>query len=62
MTEEEIVRMLDEMTEKGTSRMKVTVSDELEEGSTQKEYHHGRCDIGSPFANGTLVNFGDCGT
>lgn len=53
VSEEEIVKMLDSFAMSETGRMKVKVSEELEAGTVEKKYHHGRCDIGSAF---------DCGT
>lgn len=54
--EEEILNMLDSMTEAGVSRIKVEVSEEVEEGAAKRAYHHGRCDVGSPFATGRLYD------
>ncbi|MBO4680239.1 MAG: hypothetical protein J5626_11295 [Lachnospiraceae bacterium] len=56
---DEIVKMLDEMTESGVSRLKVKTSSDLEQGKTKKEYHLGRCDIGSAFACGTPFDVTD---
>lgn len=60
-----VIQMLDSMTAAGVSRIKVEVSDTVEEGRTKKAYHHGRCDVGSPFATGRLYDMeedaGDCG-
>ena len=53
---EDVIKMLDSMTEAGVSRIKVDVSDDVEEGMPQKAYHHGRCDVGSPFATGKLFD------
>lgn len=50
---DDIVKLLDGFAASETGRMKVSVSNELEEGKTVKQYHHGRCDIGSVFACGT---------
>ena len=50
---EDMVAMIDQMMEGGTSRLKVKTSDAIKEGTFEKVYHHGRCDIGSAF---------DCGT
>lgn len=47
-----IVKMLDEFANSGTSRLKVSMSEELGEGETERVHHHGRCDIGSPWARG----------
>ncbi len=51
-----IVNMLDTMTQTGVSRIKVETSGEVMEGDIQKAYHHGRCDVGSPFATGKLFD------
>ena len=48
----DIVNILDKMVAQDISRIKVSTSDEVEEGSVSREYHHGRCDIGSPWARG----------
>lgn len=53
---EDVMRMLDTMTEAGVSRIKVEVSESVEEGMSHKSYHHGRCDVGSPFATGQLFD------
>jgi len=55
--EEDIVRLLDEYVMSGGSRMKLTVVDDesaenSKGGIISKEYHHGRCDVGSPWAKG----------
>ena len=55
---EDIINMLDSKTEGGVSRIKVNVSDEQQEGTVSTQYHHGRCDVGSPWAKGTTRNFG----
>lgn len=49
---EDVMRLLDAFGASETSRMKIEVSDELETGSVRRQYHHGRCDIGSPWARG----------
>lgn len=53
---DEVIKMLDSMTEAGVSRIKVESSDQVEDGKTQRAYHHGRCDVGSPFATGKLFD------
>ena len=55
---EDVVKILDEKTSGGVSRIKVEVSDEQEEGTISTAYHHGRCDVGSPWAKGSVRNFG----
>ncbi|MDE6908901.1 MAG: hypothetical protein K2P44_00270 [Lachnospiraceae bacterium] len=54
----DIINMLDSKTENGVSRIKVNVSDEQQEGTVNTQYHHGRCDVGSPWSKGTVGNFG----
>lgn len=53
---DDIIAFLDGTMEKGVSRLKVQTSEELEEGQMVKQYHHGRCDVGSPWAKGTVSN------
>lgn len=60
MNDEELVKMLDGMMDSGISRLKVEMSDELPENTSEKKYHHGRCDVGSPFATGKLYDFEGC--
>lgn len=52
----DLVRMLDRFARSDESRLKINMSDELAEGETKKKHHHGRCDIGSPFACGNAFN------
>lgn len=49
---DDLVRILDGFAASDTGRLKVFMSDEMNEGETKKEYHHGRCDINSPWARG----------
>lgn len=60
---EDVIRMLDNLTKDGVSRIKVETSEEVLEGERKKAYHHGRCDVGSPFATGKLFDAEepDCG-
>ncbi len=60
---EDVIRMLDNLTRDGVSRIKVETSEELSGGEPKKVYHHGRCDVGSPFATGELFDAQDpdCG-
>lgn len=53
---DDVIKMLDSMTKAGVSRIKVEASDSIENGTAQKSYHHGRCDVGSPFATGKLFD------
>lgn len=46
-----IIALLDDYAVSGGSRMKINVVDG--DGSVvEKQYHHGRCDVGSPWAKG----------
>jgi hypothetical protein len=54
----DIINMLDSKTTNGVSRIKVNVSEAQAEGTVTTQYHHGRCDVGSPWAKGTVRNFG----
>lgn len=53
---DEVIQMLDSMADAGVSRIKIETSNALEEGKKKKAYHHGRCDVGSPFATGKLFD------
>lgn len=53
---EQIIAMLDQMAEKEVSRMKIETSEQVKEGEVKKTYHHGRCDVRSPFATGRLFD------
>jgi len=48
---EEIIALLDGYVESEGSRMKIQVT-EGEGKVMDKKYHHGRCDVGSPWAKG----------
>ncbi len=55
ISEEDISAVLDMLENFGKSqesRFKVVMSDAVEEGQTKKQYHYGRCDVGSPWAKG----------
>lgn len=51
-----IVGLLDRMTAEGDSRIKVNVVQNAQPGSVDREYHHGRCDVKSPWAMGTAFD------
>ena len=57
LNEDDLIKALDTMMGSGVSRLKIDISEEVAEGSYEKTYHHGRCDVGSPFATGKLYNF-----
>ncbi len=53
---DDIVNMLDGKTAAGISRIRVVTSDEFQRGEIASLSHHGRCDVGSPWAKGTVTN------
>lgn len=59
MKEEDLIKALDSMMDSGVSRLKIDMSEDISDGEMEKRYHHGRCDVGSPFATGKLFNFED---
>lgn len=58
---DEIIRMLDEKTNSGVSRIKVLINEEQQYGEVREAYHHGRCDVGSPWADGSVGNCEEIG-
>ena len=58
-----LIRMIEGKMDDGVIRLKVDFSDELQKGAKEEKYHHGRCDVGSPWAKGTVTNSDatDCG-
>ena len=59
---DKMVELIDEMMNSGTARLKLKESEELDREQILKEYHHGRCDIGSPYARGECFDapLSDC--
>lgn len=51
--EQDVASLIDKMMEGGVSRLKLKTSEEMDSGEIFKEYHHGRCDINSPYSCGT---------
>lgn len=49
---DDLIALIDDMAASGVSRLKIDASEELEEGTHTTQYHHGRCDINSPWACG----------
>ena len=52
----ELVDMIDNKMNSGVSRLSVGFSEDLNTGVKKESYHHGRCDVGSPWAKGTVSN------
>ena len=52
---EEIIALLDGYTKAGGSRLKIDVVEGRGEVFS-RQYHHGRCDVGSPWACGTAFD------
>lgn len=53
---EDLIELLDNFAKSETGRLKVSVSEELEAGTVERKYHHGRCDINSPWACGAAFD------
>lgn len=49
---DEVVKMLDGFAASDVSRLKIDVSEAQKQGEVTRQYHHGRCDVNSPFAKG----------
>ncbi len=53
---DEVIKMIDGKMESGVGRLKVSFDDEQEKDTVREQYHLGRCDVGSPWAKGTVTN------
>ena len=53
---DELIEMIDNKMSSGVSRLSVGFSEDLQTGVNREAYHHGRCDVGSPWAKGTVSN------
>jgi hypothetical protein len=53
---EEIINMLDRKNEEGVSRIGVHRQETEREDFVKEVHHHGRCDVGSPFASADFKN------
>ena len=53
---DDLINMIDGKMNSGVSRLKVDFSEEVEEGQKKEAYHLGRCDVGSPWATGSVGN------
>jgi len=53
---DDFINIIESQMSGGVSRLKVYQSENLEEDEVKKAYHHGRCDVGSPWAKGTVIN------
>ncbi|MCD8326935.1 MAG: hypothetical protein LUC90_09755 [Lachnospiraceae bacterium] len=49
---EDILKILDDFTARGESRLKIQAEESVPEGQVERRYHLGRCDVGSPWAKG----------
>lgn len=47
-----VLNLLKNFSDTETDRMKLVVTEEVPQGKVEKKYHHGRCDVGSPWAKG----------
>ncbi len=53
---EEVIEMLDQRTMDGVSRIGVHRVETEREDFVKEVHHHGRCDVGSPFASADFCN------
>lgn len=53
---EAVMNMIDKKMTGGTSRLSVSFDGENAPGEAREIHHHGRCDVGSPWAKGTVGN------
>ena len=53
---DELINMIDQKMSNGVSRLSVGFSEDLQTGVKREAYHHGRCDVDSPWAKGTVSN------
>ena len=53
---DELIDMIDQKMSSGVSRLSIGFSEDLQAGVKREAYHHGRCDVGSPWAKGTVSN------
>ena len=53
---EELIKLIEEKMNGGVSRLSIQFTDAQEEGTKTEKHHHGRCDIGSPWATGAVGN------
>lgn len=49
---ENMLAILENFSKTETARMNIKVADDVQAGKTAKVSHHGRCDVGSPWAKG----------
>lgn len=49
---DDVIKMLDGLTSSDVSRIKILMDENATAGEPIKQHHHGRCDIGSPWACG----------
>lgn len=54
---EKLVKELDKFGVSDVSRLKVNYSEDIKPDQVEKQYHHGRCDVGSPWATGCPIEF-----
>ena len=53
---EALIDMIEAKMQSGVSRLSVGFSDSMDANTKVESYHHGRCDVGSPWAKGTVSN------
>ncbi len=53
---DDLVNMIEGKMNGGVGRLLVQFTEREEKGTKKEWYHHGRCDVLSPWANGTVRN------
>ena len=53
---EDLIKMIDGKMEEGVGRLKVNFTEGQDAGTVKEQHHLGRCDVGSPWAKGTVTN------
>lgn len=59
---ENVLKLLDGFGDSDVGRMKIKIDEDTMPGGYTFDYHHGRCDIGSPYARGECFDapLSDC--
>ncbi|MCR4599333.1 MAG: hypothetical protein K5678_09910 [Acetatifactor sp.] len=53
---DDLIAMIEGKMQEGVGRLKVNFSEAQEQGVVKEQHHLGRCDVGSPWAKGTVTN------
>ena len=53
---DELIKMIEGKMGDGVGRLKVSFTETMDQGTVKEQHHLGRCDVGSPWAKGTVTN------